>query len=70
MSVDTCRPSRDDDRVSSGKGDSGTVLSSSSRKVFRSGGLQSKQKDDQHVDWCRSRLRYMNRRSPLGPVRI
>ena len=37
--VDTCRLLRDDGRVSSRKEDSGTVLSSSSKKASRSGGL-------------------------------
>ena len=63
-SVDICQLSRDDGRVSSRKGDSGTVLSSSNKKASRSRRLQSEQKDNQHIDWCRSRLRYINGRSP------
>ena len=37
--VDTCRLPRDDDRVSSRKGDSGRVPSSVSKMASRSGGL-------------------------------
>ena len=40
--VDTCWLLRDNDRVLSRKGDSDAILSSSSEKAFRSGGLQSK----------------------------
>ena len=47
------------------KGDGGGVLSSISEMAYRSGGLGSKRKDDQHIDWCRSRLRYKSGRSPL-----
>ena len=43
----------------------------------RSRRLSSEQKDNQHVDWCRSRLRYMSGkahfisiRRPLGLVEI
>ena len=64
-SVNTCWLLRDNGRVSSRKEDSGAVLSSSSEKASRSRKLQSEQKNDQHVDWCRSRLRYMNERSLL-----
>ena len=64
-SVDTCQLLKDNGGVSSRKRDSGTVLSSSSEKASRSRRPWSEQKDDQHIDWCRSRLRYMTRRSPL-----
>ena len=63
--VNTCQILRDNGKVSSRKGDSGIVLSSSSEKTSRSRELWSEQKIDWHVDWCRSRLRYINRRSPL-----
>ena len=36
-----------------------------SKMASRSRRLQSEWKDDQHIDWCRSRLRYMSGRSPL-----
>ena len=42
MNVNTCQLSRDDGRVSFRKGDSGTVLSSVSKKASRSDELQSK----------------------------
>ena len=42
--VDTCQLLKDDGKVSSRKGDSGTVLSSSSKKGPRSGGLQSEER--------------------------
>ena len=64
-SVDTCWLLRDNVRVSFRKGDSGIVLSSSSEKAFKSRGLQRKGKIDWHIDWCRSRLKYINRRSLL-----
>ena len=63
--VDTCRLLWDNSGVSSRKGDSDTVLSSSSEKASRSRELWSKMKIDKHVYWCRSRLRYINGRSPL-----
>ena len=42
--VDACWLLRDDDEVSSRKGDSGAVLSSMSKKAFRSEKLQSERR--------------------------
>ena len=42
--VDTCRLPRDDDRVSSRKGDSGIILSSASKRAFRSDKLQNERR--------------------------
>ena len=43
-SINTCRLLRDDDKVSSRKGDSGAVLSSTSKKAFRSKRLWSERR--------------------------
>ena len=55
---------RDDGGVSSRKGGNDVVLPSLSK------GALNQEKIDQHVDWCRSRLRYIDRRSSLGLVEI
>ena len=65
VGVDTCQLLRDNGRVLSRKGDSGIVLSSSSKKASRSRRLWSEWRNDQHIDWCRSRLSYIDGRSPL-----
>ena len=39
------------------KGDGGGVPSSTGEMTSKSRGLQSEQKDDQHIDWCRLRLK-------------
>ena len=45
-SVDSCQLLRDNGRISSGKGDSDAVLSSSSEKTSRRRGLQIKVRKD------------------------
>ena len=64
-SVNTCQLLRDNGRVSSRKGDNGAVLSSLSKKACRSRRLQSEQRNDQYIDWYRSRLLYISGRSPV-----
>ena len=47
------------------KGDGGRVPSSAGEMTSRSRRLQSEQKDDQHIDWCRSRLKVHKREKPV-----
>ena len=63
--IDTCQSTRDNGGVSSRKGRQWHSPVLVEQEGFQKQLASKQAKIDQHMDWCRSRLKYISGRSPV-----